>query len=100
MKNAPTPQVETVLTDLRALIEEARQRVAQTANSTLTRLHWQVGQRILRKVLQGQRARYGEEILPTLSAKLVPDELPLNEGNNPNGQDPLPVNKDHGGQSS
>ena len=73
MKSAPVIQTEILLADLRVLIEEARQRVAQIANSTLTRLHWQLGQRILREVLQGQRARYGEEILPTLSAKLVPD---------------------------
>lgn len=64
---------DTLLIEIRALIEEARRHVAQTANSTLTLLHWRLGERILREVLQGQRARYGEEILPTLSAKLVPD---------------------------
>jgi hypothetical protein len=32
-----------------------------------------VGQRIYLDVLAGQRASYGEEILPTLSAKLEPD---------------------------
>ena len=62
-----------LLDELRGLIEQARQHVAQTANSTLTMLHWKLGERILREVLQGQRAQYGEEILPTLSAKLVPD---------------------------
>ena len=60
-----------LLTELRSLIAEARQHVAQTANSTLTMLYWRMGQRIQRDVLAGQRARYGEEILPTLSAKLV-----------------------------
>jgi len=62
-----------LLSDLRGLIEQARQQVAQTANSTLTLLYWQVGQRIYLDVLAGQRASYGEEILPTLSAKLEPD---------------------------
>jgi len=62
-----------LLTELRGLIEQARQHVAQTANSTLTMLHWKLGERIRREILQGRRAQYGEEILPTLSAKLVPD---------------------------
>ena len=35
-----------LLSELRGLIEQARQQVAQTANSTLTLLYWQVGQRI------------------------------------------------------
>ena len=62
-----------LLTELRGLIEQARQHVAQTANSTLTMLYWQVGRRIHHEILAGQRASYGEEILPTLSAKLEPD---------------------------
>lgn len=64
---------KTLLTELRGLIESARQHVAQTANATLTMLYWHVGLRIQREVLQFERAEYGEEILPTLSAKLVRD---------------------------
>ena len=62
---------DALLTDLRALIDTARQQVAQTANATLTMLYWHVGQRIHKEVLNEQRAEYGEEILPTLSTKLV-----------------------------
>jgi len=62
-----------LLAELRDLIEQARQHVAQAANSALTILHWKLGARIQREILQGQRAQYGEEILPTLLAKLVPD---------------------------
>jgi len=36
-------------------------------------LYWHVGQRIGQEVLKNQRAEYGEEILPTLSAKLIRD---------------------------
>ena len=68
-----TTQPDVLLTEIRALIEGARRHVAQTANSTLTILHWELGLRIQREILQGQRAQYGEEILPTLSAKLVPE---------------------------
>lgn len=72
-KATPAKTAGTLLTELRGLIETARQHVAQTVNATLTMLYWHVGQRIRREVLQDQRAEYGEEILPTLSAKLVQD---------------------------
>ena len=68
-----TIQTDSLLAEIRALIEDTRRHVAQTANSALTLLHWRLGERISREVLQGQRASYGEEILPTLSAKLVPE---------------------------
>ena len=70
---SPNPPDTDLLAELRSLIEQARQYVAQAANSTLTMLHWHVGRRINSAVLAGQRASYGEEILPTLSAKLEPD---------------------------
>lgn len=62
-----------LLSELRGLIEQARRQVAHTANSTLTMLHWHIGLRIHREILKEQRASYGEEILPTLSAKLEPE---------------------------
>jgi hypothetical protein len=73
--NKPCPPNinDILLTELRDLIDAAHQRVAQAANATLTMLHWHVGQRIRSEVLRNGRAEYGEEILPTLSAKLVRD---------------------------
>ncbi len=71
--SAKSATQKTLLTELRGLIESARQHVAQTANATLTMLYWHVGLRIQREVLKNERAEYGEEILPTLSAKLVRD---------------------------
>jgi hypothetical protein len=62
-----------LLADLRELIESARSVVAQAVNSALVLLYWQVGQRIRTDVLRDRRAEYGEQILPTLSAKLVPE---------------------------
>jgi len=55
------------------LIQSARARVAQAVNSALVLLYWQVGQRIRTEVLKNRRAGYGEQILPTRSAKLVPE---------------------------
>lgn len=54
-----------LLGDIRALIEASRQRVASAVNAELTLLFWRIGQRIHTEVLAGQRAGYGDEILPT-----------------------------------
>ena len=70
---APSKPHNALLTELRGLIESARQHVAQAANATLTMLYWHVGQRIRREVLKDQRAGYGEQIVSTLSTQLVRD---------------------------
>jgi predicted nuclease of restriction endonuclease-like (RecB) superfamily len=60
-----------LLADVRELILAARQTVARGANAALVRLYWQIGHRIRNDILEQKRAKYGEEILQTLSAKLV-----------------------------
>ncbi len=83
-KKPAIPSTDTLLHDLRHLIEETRSTVAVTVNSALTMLYWRIGRRISGEVLQGERATYGAEILPTLSAKLVPlygDEINNGEEN-------------------
>ncbi len=59
--------------DLPALIVEARQDVARSVNSALVMLCWKVGKRIRQDILKENRGEYGEEIVPTLSAQLVPE---------------------------
>ena len=61
----------TLLTDLRALIQSARQRIATVANSTTTLLYWHLGHRLLKDNLQDGRAAYGKRILATLSRELT-----------------------------
>jgi predicted nuclease of restriction endonuclease-like (RecB) superfamily len=60
-----------VLSDLRLLIDQAKNQVAQAANSALTLLYWKVGQRIRLEILKETRADYGESIVSTLSTQLV-----------------------------
>ena len=62
---------QQLLGDVRGLIEAGRGQVAQAVNAALVVLYWSVGERIHRDILGSKRAEYGEEILPTLSAKLV-----------------------------
>jgi predicted nuclease of restriction endonuclease-like (RecB) superfamily len=59
-----------LLSDIRQLIEASRQELAVTVNSSLTMLYWQIGQRIHREVLQGERAGYGEQIVLLLARQL------------------------------
>jgi predicted nuclease of restriction endonuclease-like (RecB) superfamily len=47
--------------------------VARQVNAALVLLYWRIGQRIRQDILKEKRAEYGEEIVPTLSAQLVPE---------------------------
>ena len=67
------PLFSGLFADIRAFIETARQNVVVSVNAGLTILYWQIGSRIRRDILKEKRAEYGEEILSTLSAKLVPE---------------------------
>ena len=60
-----------LLSDLRGLIQSARQRIATVAYSTQTLLCWHVGRRLLNENLQGGRAAYGKQILVTVSRELT-----------------------------
>jgi len=71
-KDAPAIVDESVLlSDLRSLIQSARQRVATVANSTTTLLFWHLGRRLLVENLQDERAQYGKRILATVSRELT-----------------------------
>ena len=67
----PAKKTDTLLHDLRSLIEETRSTVATTVNTALTMLYWRVGKRIHQEILQGERADYGEAIVATVSRQLV-----------------------------
>ena len=72
--SAASPAGPSVLLgDIRALIDAARERAVSAVNSELTMLYWRVGQRIHTQILEGRRADYGEEVLPTLAVQLVKD---------------------------
>ena len=70
MNKLETRQAE-LLSELRALIEQARQYVAHTANSALTMLYWHMGARISRELLAEGRAEYGSQVVSTLAVQLV-----------------------------
>ena len=62
---------KSLLNDVREMVLAVRETVAQSVNSALVLLYWNVGVRIRTDILKEQRADYGGEILQTLSAKLA-----------------------------
>ncbi|HKI20754.1 MAG TPA: PDDEXK nuclease domain-containing protein [Isosphaeraceae bacterium] len=70
---ATAPRADELLGEIRQLIESARLRAAFAANTELTLLYWRIGRRIHSEVLSGERARYGEAIVATVSQQLVAD---------------------------
>lgn len=76
-RSAPAPTAagrrgaDALLTDLRQLIDQARQAAAVAVNVSLTMLYWRIGKRIRDEVLRHKRADYGERIVVTLSRQLA-----------------------------
>lgn len=70
MKKEVTLQ-ESLITDLRTLINEARNKVALIINTEITLLYWHIGKRINEEVLGNQRAEYGKQIVSTVSTQLT-----------------------------
>jgi predicted nuclease of restriction endonuclease-like (RecB) superfamily len=66
------PLPDSLIGDLRQLIDGARQRVAQTVNHEVVLLYWHVGCRIHADVLGEQRAAYGKEVVQAVAAHLQP----------------------------
>ena len=62
---------DTLIKELRELINETRGRVAATVNAELTMLYWHIGSRIRTEVLNNERAEYGEQIVASLSHQLT-----------------------------
>ena len=69
--NEIKPNEPLLFQDLRNLIEESRKSVATVVNATLTMLYWDIGKRINKEVLQGERAEYGKQIVAMLSQQLT-----------------------------
>jgi predicted nuclease of restriction endonuclease-like (RecB) superfamily len=62
---------DSLVDDVRRLIDSARSRVAATVNAELTLLYWQIGRRISEGVLGGARAEYGQQVLAALARQLT-----------------------------
>ena len=66
-----TARSDSLLAEIRALIEDTHRQVAHAVNAGLTITYWQIGKRLLTENLTDGRGEYGQKILATLSAQLV-----------------------------
>lgn len=71
IKSATPMEADTLLKDLRSLIEQARTRVAQQINTELVTLYWHIGARIKSDILRDERAEYGKQVLETIGHQLT-----------------------------
>jgi predicted nuclease of restriction endonuclease-like (RecB) superfamily len=62
---------DSLLRDIRGLIEESRRQVARTVNSALVWLNWNIGNRIRAEILLDKRAEYGKQIVSALGRQLT-----------------------------
>lgn len=62
---------QNILEDLISIIEKTQNQVTVQANSALTIMFWQIGQRIQSEILKNGRAEYGKQIVVTLSRELT-----------------------------
>ena len=62
----------TFVSDIKQILESARQKAYQAINTSMVEAYWLVGKRIVEEEQQGgKRAEYGKEILKTLSKELT-----------------------------
>lgn len=66
-----TPLPEGLISDLRGMIDHARESIASTVNARLTMLNWQIGLRIRKEILKDKRAEYGQSIVAAVARQLT-----------------------------
>ena len=68
----PDPPLTTLVGQLRALIQDARQRILRSADTIQVQTCWQVGRHIVEFEQGGaERAAYGDRLIPRLAASLT-----------------------------
>lgn len=68
----PAKTLETLYSNIRQVIEEARNTVYRAANFAMVQAYWHIGKLIVEEEQNGkQRAEYGEEIVIQLSKQLT-----------------------------
>lgn len=74
-RSPTTPQVDAsqtrLLSEIRGLIDSAKQRAAVAVNAELTLLYWQVGYAIRTQVLDEKRGEYGQQVVANLAKQLT-----------------------------
>jgi len=69
--NSKPQNKNNLFSEIKLLIEEARQMVAVAVNAATTILYWNIGRRVNNEILENKRAEYGKEVVKTLSLELT-----------------------------
>lgn len=59
-----------LFSDVKKMIDSAKQKVATEVNSTMSALYWEIGNRINLDLLKNERAEYGKQTVSTLASQL------------------------------
>ncbi len=63
--------INSLFSEIKLLIKEARQTVAVAVNAATTILYWNIGRRVNNEILENKRAEYGKEVVKGLSIELT-----------------------------
>lgn len=57
--------------EVKAIIDQGKQKIALSINANLTATYWHIGRLINQNILKEKRAEYGEQIIKNLSKELT-----------------------------
>ncbi|OGN62901.1 MAG: cytoplasmic protein [Chlamydiae bacterium RIFCSPHIGHO2_12_FULL_49_11] len=69
----PQSQIDTLVKDLREMINQTKGAIASAVNHRLGMLYWSLGNRVRKEILKNTRAEYGEEIVASVARQLTLD---------------------------
>lgn len=61
----------SIFGDIKLFIEQSKQQLAVSVNTSLSLLYWQIGKRISTEILKDNRAEYGKKVVQTLAQQLL-----------------------------
>jgi len=64
---------KNLFSEIKKVIEQGKQQVAQAVNIGLTATYWNIGKKINEEILDNKRADYGKQVINSLSTQLVKD---------------------------
>ncbi len=65
--------IQTLVSDVKALIDNAKQKVVHTVDNQRVTLYWHIGKRIFEDEQGGEeRAEYGKQLIKNLSKEIEP----------------------------
>ncbi len=71
MNNNNLKSNKILFSEIKKIVENGKQQVAQAVNVGITVTYWNIGERINKEVLNNKRADYGKQIINSLNIQLV-----------------------------